>query len=198
MNMQESRTPQQARSTGTGAQAHSGTPGLWPVALATVLSAVLCSVWLMSDLAAASAPDSGTAAVTSELASVDDHDIAGALTTMAGTPASLARFKQRADGCPLPLAWVTVTPAAGQPTGTIRLRSGSYYSPDFNLSDVPVRIAIPYPAPYEAGHGTLTALHSGGNATLTLRPAWHLTAQGPSGRHQVTWQPSQRCKQPNG
>jgi hypothetical protein len=198
MNMQESRTSQQATSTGTGIQTHNGKPGLWPVASATVLSAVLCSLWLTSDLATASAPNNGAAAVTSELASVDDQDIAGALTTMAGTPASLARFKQRADGCPLALAWVTVTHVAGQSIGTIRLRSGSYYSPEFNLSGVPVRIAVPYPAPYETGHGTLTALHSGGDATVILRPAWHLTAQEPSGTHQVTWQPSQRCKRLNG
>ena len=101
-------------------------------------------------------------------------------------------------GCPLPLAWVTVTPETNQQAEMIRLRSGSYYSPDFSLSGVPVRIAIPYPAPYDAGRGTLSVLHSGGYVTLDLNPAWHLTAQETSGSHQVTWQPSQHCKQSNG
>ena len=140
-------------------------PGLWPVASVTVLSAILCSLWLMPDLAATPAPDNDAGAVGSELAPVDQQDIEGALTTMDGSPAALARFKERAGGCPVPLAWITVSPAAGQQKGTIRLRSGRYFSPDFVLSGVPVRIAIPYPAPYETGHGDLTVLHAGGSAT---------------------------------
>ena len=173
-------------------------PGLWPVASITLLSAVLCSLWLLSDVAATSAPDNNAGAVGSELARVDRQDIDGALTTMDGSPAGLARFKERAGSCPVPLAWITVSPAAGPQGETIRLRSGHYFSPDFVLSGAPVRIAIPYPAPYETGHGDLTVLHTGGNATVALRPAWHLSSQDTSVTHEVTWKSSQHCKQPNG
>jgi hypothetical protein len=196
--MQESRTSQEATSKGAEVHAHGAIPGIWPAASVAVLSAALCWVWLLSGVSATPASDNGSGLATSELAAVGDRDITDALKTMGGTPASLARFKRRADGCPLPLAWVTVTPEANQPTEMIRLRSGSYYSPDFSLSGVPVRIAIPFPAAYDAGHGTLTVLHSGGNVTLGLNPAWHLTAQETSGSRLVTWQPGQNCKQSNG
>lgn len=196
--MQASRTPQQVASAGTESQNHGATPGIWPFIAATMLSAVLCSVWLLSDVAIAPVPDRGPGAVSSELSAVDDQDVAGALTTIEGPAALLARFKARADGCSLPLAWVSVSPVAGQPGVTVRLKSGAYYSPDFKLSDSPVRIAIPYPAPYETGHGTLTALHGGGIATIALHPPWHLSAQDAITTHEVTWHPSKRCKQPDG
>jgi hypothetical protein len=198
MKMPESPTAQQVRSAEAGAHAHGGVPGFWPAASATVLSAILCSLWLMWDAAATRSPDNDAGAVGSELALVDQQDIDGALTTLDGSPAALARFKERAGGCPLPLAWIVVSPAAGQHGETIRLRSGHYFSPNFVLSDVPVRIAIPYPAPYETGHGTLTVLHTGGNATVALHPAWHLSSQDTTMTHDVTWNSSQRCKQPNG
>jgi hypothetical protein len=198
MKMPDSPTTQQVMSAGAEAHAHSGVPGFWSAASATVLSAILCSLWLMWDTAATRSPDNDAGAVGSELALVDQQDIDGALTTLDGSPAVLARFKERTGGCPLPLAWIAVSPAAGQHGETIRLRSGHYFSPNFVLSDVPVRIAIPYPAPYEIGHGTLTVLHTGGNATVALRPAWHLSSQDTSVTHDVTWHSSQHCKQPGG
>jgi hypothetical protein len=91
-----------------------------------------------------------------------------------------------------------VTPAAGQSQETVRLISGGYYSPIFKLSGTPVRIAIPYPAPYDSGHGVLTMLHTGGDASVALRPALLLTTQNTSITRQVTWQPGQICKPSNG
>ncbi|MGA9868046.1 MAG: hypothetical protein WBQ75_16600 [Acetobacteraceae bacterium] len=116
---------------------------------------------------------------------------------MNGSTAFLAQFRQRTGGCPRPLAWVSLGRAAAQPAGTVRLRSGTYFSPVFKLTDIPVRIAIPYPGPYETGHGTLMAMNAGGSAIVALVPAW-VSARGGEATREVTWHPSKRCKQPGG
>ena len=198
MNMQDPQAPQQFMSTRTRADKSGAVPGLWLIAVITVLSTVVCSTWLLSDIAVAHAPGIAAGIIVSDLASVGDQEIAGALTTIGGSPAFKAGFKERNKSCPLPLAWVTVSPAAGQPKGTVRLISGSYYSPIFALSDVPVRIAVPFPSSYETGHGMLTVLHTGGGVTIALRPAWPLPAQDASVTHEVTWHFSKRCMRPNG
>lgn len=133
-------------------------------------------------------------AVTSELAQVDDQDIAAALTTMDGSTAFLAQFKERKAGCRLPLAWVTLVRAPGQPHGTIRFRSGTYFSPVVELSDVPERVAIPYPTSYETGHGALTVMTAGGSAVVALTPALHVSSQSGNATHAVTWHVSNRCR----
>jgi hypothetical protein len=150
----------------------------------------------MSNVATKQTPDQGQT-VASELAPVDDRDIDAAETTMSGSGGFLAQFKQRTTGCPVPLAWVAVARMPGQAGGTIRLISGSYVSPAFALSNAPTRIAIPYPAPYQAGQGRLTALHAGVSATIALSPAWDISAQGEAS-HNVTWHSGKRCMQSDG
>jgi hypothetical protein len=143
-------------------------------------------------------PERSAGAIVSDLAQVDDQDVTAALTTMSGSAAYLEQFKARAGGCPRPLAWVSLVRTTGEPAGTVRLRSGTYFSPTFNLSDMPVRVAIPYPGPYEAGRGVLMAMNAGGSAIIALLPAWHMSAQGGEGTREVTWRISDRCKQPDG
>lgn len=173
-------------------------PGLLPATAVAMLSAIVCWIWLISSAGTAMTPEGGGEVVTSELAQVDARDVAAALTTMDGSTDFLTQFKDRATGCARPLAWVTVARAPGQPAGTVRLRSGTYFSPIFDLSDVPLRVAIPYPNPYEAGHGTLTAMEVGGSATVALLPAWHVSAQSGGATREVTWHVSNRCKRLNG
>ena len=81
----------------------------------------------------------------------------------------------------------------GQPDGRIRLQSGSYFSPAFELTDRPVRVAVPYPAPYAAGRGTMAVLGATTSAIVALRPAWAVVAGRPAQTRNVTWQPSGRC-----
>ena len=77
----------------------------------------------------------------------------------------------------------------------VRLRSGSYFSPIFNLSDAPVRVAIPYPGPYEMGRGRLTVMVTSGDVVVALEPAWHVSAQNGQASHEVTWHARINCKQ---
>ena len=113
----------------------------------------------------------------SRVAEVAPQDIPAALETIEGTPQDLARFKAQ-DACKARLAWVTILHAPGQPTGRIRLQSGHYFSPAFTLTDVPVRVALPFPAPYPIGRGTITVLGTTTDAIVALTPPWHVPAQG--------------------
>jgi hypothetical protein len=132
--------------------------------------------------------------VASELAQVDDHDMNGALSTLIGDAAFVAQFKQRVDSCARPLAWVSLARGSAQTPAKIRLQSGSYFSPVFNVADMPTRVAIPYPAPYEAGQGALTAFDIGGSTVVALLPAWQVSERSAGTTHQVLWHPNKRCQ----
>ena len=167
--------------------------GTWAAVAVVALSGIACWFWLASAMGTATPPRPAAAGAIAELAQVEPQDINGALSTMNGSPGALAQFGQRENRCPLPLAWVSVAGAPGQP-GTIRLKSGSYFSPIFPLGDAPVRIAIPYPAPYEAGNGMLVAMHTGGGAVIGLVPAWQVPADNSTATRQVRWPVTSRCR----
>jgi DNA-binding winged helix-turn-helix (wHTH) protein len=167
-------------------------PGLWPCFGIASLSGILCWVMLTATLPAGA--ETGPEAQLSELAPVEDRDIGAALATMAGSPAFLARFRSDAIACPLPLAVVSVARAAGQPPGLIRLRSGSYFSPLFNLAEVPVRVAIPYPSPYQTGHGKLAVLGAASGAIVGLTPPWRVPATSSEATHEVIWKRVRSCE----
>lgn len=156
-----------------------------------VISGALCWFWLISGRANPLKP---TAPDVSDLAEVEDGAVAGALTTMRLQNSLLEQFQQDKDGgCRRPLAWVSLVAPPGEPPSRIRLISGTYYSPVFEVSATPVRVAIPFPAPYETGRGTLTAIDVGGSATLSLLPSWRVSAQDGKTTRAVTWQPVKSC-----
>lgn len=172
--------------------AKASSSGLLPVTAAALLAGVACWFW-MSTILARQAVSSGAGPTASVLAQVAPRDIPGALTTMGGEDAFLARFRTRKGACPQPLAWVTLAGTPGQPSATVRLRSGTYFSPDFRLSSRPVRIAIPYPAPYATGRGVLRLFDAGGGATVALQPAWKVPRMNGAVSRPVVWAPTDRC-----
>ena len=119
-------------------------------------------------------------------------DLPAALGTVSGTAQQLAQMAEP-DRCGRRLAWVTVVRAPGQPPGRIRLRSGSYVSPAFDLMETPVRVAMPYPAPYPTGHGTISVVGATTDAIVALTPAWHVSAQAGMAVQEVTWTPAASC-----
>jgi hypothetical protein len=144
---------QQPASGRTQAVNESNVPGLWASILTALLFGTLS--WFLFNSEIRTANTEGSASERLELAQVDDQEIAPALNTMGGSRSFQTQFKQGQAGCPQPLAWVSLARAKPGPPMTIRLRSGNYISPTFNLAGAPVRVAIPYPAPYEIGQGTL-------------------------------------------
>ncbi|HVY14395.1 MAG TPA: hypothetical protein VHB27_04150 [Rhodopila sp.] len=146
---------------------------------------------------AAGASDPAAMGQTSEIAEVSDQDLDTALKTLGGSGEFRSQFRKQKKRCPTPLAWVSVWTSAGQPAVTLRVVSANYYSPVFKVTDKPVRIAIPYPAPYDTGHGSLMVMHAG-EVSIGLHPPWHVLATAAPQRHDVTWTPVAGCDARNG
>lgn len=161
-----------------------------------VISGIICWFWLALGRGNPLKP---TAPNVSDLTEVEERDVAGALATMTLPNAALAQFREgKEGGCRRPLAWVSLVSAPGEPPSHIRLISGTYYSPIFEVSATPVRVALPFPAPYETGQGALTAIDVGGSATISLLPAWRVAAQDGKTTRVVTWHPVKSCSPRNG
>ena len=169
--------------------------GVWWLALGTLVSAVACWIWLIP---AVSSAGYSVATTTSDpvLAQVSDSELSAALASMGGTPDFLARFKPDSKRCAEPLAWVMLSRPSGEVTGRVRIQSGTYVSPLFEPSDVAVRVAIPFPSPYETGHGTLSVLGSG-RTILALMPAWRPYVSGKASVP-VSWSVGKKCARANG
>jgi hypothetical protein len=185
----------EARRSAARRKNHGPSPGIGLTIAIAVISGIVCWFWLASGRANPLKP---TAPNVSDLMEVEEPEVGGALSTMNVSNAVLAQFREGKDGgCRRPLAWVTLVSAAGEPPSRIRLISGNYYSPSFEVSATPMRVALPFPAPYETGHGTLTAIDVGGSATISLLPAWRVSAQDGKTTRAVTWHPVKNCSPRN-
>jgi hypothetical protein len=180
---------EEMRASQPGARtAHKSLPGTWQALVIAALSALAVGYWAQ---AGENAPGAAAANV-SRVAEVAPQDVPAALDTVAGTPEQLAQYKNQ-EACSARLAWVTVVRSPGQPAGRIRLKSGTYVSPAFDLTDAPVRVALPYPAPYETGRGTIAVIGTTTDAIVALAPPWHVPAQGGLHVQEVTWTPAGAC-----
>lgn len=159
-----------------------------------LLSGVGC--WFLVAPRLAAGDLAGTGAETSRLVEVAPADVPAALGTLSGSGGVLERLR-RQRGCEA-LAVVTLAAPPGRPPARVRLRSGSYYSPAFILTATPVRVAVPFPAPLEAGYGTLSVLSDGGEAVVALSPPWHLPPSPGEASRNVTWRPGAACRSGNG
>ncbi len=181
------RRPGAVRGAGEGRAAW---PGLWGCVLTALLSGAGC--WFLGAPRLASLSDAGV----DRLEEVAPADLPSAIATLSPSGGVLERLR-RERGCEA-LAFVTLAAPPGGPPARVRLRSGSYFSPAILLTATPVRVAIPYPAPVEAGRGTLTVLSDGGEAVVALLPAWHLPIAAGEASRVVTWRPGAGCAAPHG
>ena len=140
--------------------------------------------------AAARRPEVGDA--VSRVAEVEPQDLPAALGTVSAPPEQLEQFR-KGEACHRRLAWVTLVRAPGQPAGRIRLQSGTYISPAYDLPDMPVRVAIPYPAPYPTGRGVIAVLGAETDAIVSLTPPWHVPARAGVNSREVSWTPASVC-----
>jgi hypothetical protein len=163
-------------------------PGAWAAALIAIISALITGTLARSPVAADNAALPGN----NRLADVAPDEIGAALETLAISPEQAAQFRVR-EACRRKLAWVTIARLPNQPAGRIRLQSGIYISPAFDLTDVPVRVALPYPAPYSTGRGTIAVVGTTSDANVALTPPWHIAAQQGFQSRDVTWTPVGAC-----
>jgi hypothetical protein len=131
-------------------------------------------------------------ASTSSLSVVAVADISAAAQTI--DPAVSARLAAEAKNCTVPLAHLTIAKLPGASGGSIRIRSGDYVSPLFQITDVPQQVAIPYPQPYPLGHGAIGIEGTASGAVISLRPEWTLTTLNGSAVRNVVWKPGNPCQ----
>ena len=125
------------------------------------------------------------------LALVAPSDIAGAATTLA--PDVSAQLAAEAKQCSVPLAHVSISAAGNGAHGAIRIRSGNYLSPAFRLTATPQLVAIPFPAPYQAGRGELAIVGNGSGVDISLSPTWRIETLAGTSIRQVVWTPKNPC-----
>jgi len=177
----------QTRETPAGARSSTrAVPGMGMAVLVAGLAALGFGYWAEASQSAAAATD------VVSMAEVAPEDMQGALATVDGNPTQLERFKDP-KACNARLAWVVVMRDRGQPAGRLRLQSGNYLSPVFELGEAPVRIALPFPAPYTSGRGTISVMVTTSDAIVALTPPWRVPAQGGAQARQVTWTPDASC-----
>lgn len=125
------------------------------------------------------------------LEKVTQVELANATVTL--DPATAQQVVADAKSCKAPVAWVMLTKQPGSAGGSVRIRSGAYLSPPFHVTDVPQRIAIPYPAPYETGRGVLWVIGESSGLAIDLYPRWSIPSLNGAAAINVVWTPGDPC-----
>jgi len=108
-------------------------------------------------------------------------------------PSVSGQLAEQARQCTVPLAYVTISKTADDSGGAIRIHSGSYVSPVIKLTDTPQRVAIPFPAPFATGKGTISVEGATNGALISLTPGWRIDELHGSVIQNVVWNPSNPC-----
>ncbi len=119
----------------------------------------------------------------------------GEITVAAATlaPEWSAQITAQAKNCSVPMAFVTIDRQTGSQGGTIRIKSGAYVSPLFEVTDAPQRVAIPFPASYQAGKGLLVVEGEASGIIISLYPDWRIETLHGLLTHNVVWKPLKSC-----
>jgi hypothetical protein len=166
--------------------------GFGPLFIALAGAAITATVIagaMATDRTVAASQASSSAEPT--LAKVATVDLAGAAVTL--DPAVSQQAVSDAKACKVPIAWVTLAKLPGGTGGTVRIRSGSYLSPAFAVSDAPQRVAIPFPAPYETGRGVLWMVGEAKGLDVRLYPGWSTPSLDGAAPINVVWTPKDPC-----
>lgn len=127
----------------------------------------------------------------STIQAIEASDLEASRASLAPETATSAIAEALA--CKVPLAYVTVSTAPGVAPGNIRVQSGTYLSPSLVVTSTPQRIAVPFPAPYEAGHGVINLEGYAEGLTVWLNPSWHTAKLAGVAPVNVVWSPGKRC-----
>jgi hypothetical protein len=143
--------------------------------------------WLLVPKKPARLPTAGTAAMTI----VKSSELEAAASTLNSWNQSA--LLSGAKACREPLAVVTLSRAQREPGGQVQIRSGSYLSPFFSLDGEPTQIAIPFPASYSLGHGTISVQGKAAGLQVALYPMVYIDALLGKVDINVDWQPNKPC-----
>jgi len=98
-----------------------------------------------------------------------------------------------AKHCRVPLVSMTIAKGTAQVGGSIRIRSGSYVSPWFNVTEGTQRIAIPYPSAYGSGSGVMVVEGDATGAIVGLTPTKVMLDLPTAESIPVVWRPKTPC-----
>ncbi len=158
----------EAKPASGGAAGGHRTGGGKPVIIAAVGALlVLAAAGSVATKYGLSLGSIGTSGKTT-ISSVEQADLDAASGTL--TPAVAGGLIDDAKHCRVPLASMTIAKGTAQAAGSIRIRSGSYVSPWFNLTDNVQRLAVPYPAAYGSGSGVIVVEGDASGAVVGLTP----------------------------
>jgi hypothetical protein len=180
--------PQGKNAPATGLQADHTRRGLSSLTMAGIGCAL--TALAIGAVVATASMQSGSRA-GSELSLVEPGEISNAATTLASQFATT--LVDDAKSCRTPMATVSVSRQPGGRTGVIRIRSGSYLSPAFTLTDMPQRIAIPFPTAYASGKGTISVEGTATNAVVSLFPAVNIENLVWANVISIWWTPRKPC-----
>jgi|SRR6516164_303203 len=122
---------------------------------------------------------------------VDQRDLDAAAATL--TPAVAGGLVDDAKRCRIPLVSMTIAKGTAPVGSTLRIRSGSYVSPWFTVTEGMQRIAVPYPAPYGSGAGTFVVEGNASGVILGLTPTKVLVDLPTADSIPVVWRPKTPC-----
>jgi len=118
-------------------------------------------------------------------------DLGAAAATLA--PSAAAALIEDAERCRAPLVSMTISRGSAALGGTIRIRSGSYVSPYFTVTDATQRIAVPYPAPYGSGSGSFVIEGTATGVIVGLVPAKAMLQLPGAQTVPVVWHAASPC-----
>lgn len=125
------------------------------------------------------------------ISSIDRPDIDAAAATL--NQAEATDLVSDAKRCKVPLASISISKGTASPGSTFRIKSGSYVSPYFTVTEGIQQIAIPYPAPYGSGTGTLIVEGTASGAVLVISPNIQLSDLPNAQRIPVWWSVKSPC-----
>jgi hypothetical protein len=159
--------PAASKSSSSGVSSTSGRrPAIVAAIGGLLIAAAIGSVMMKADFGF-TLGNSGSSAQPS-VSFVAQRDISQAAATL--TPSAAGALVDDAERCRIPLVSMTISKGTAALGGTIRIRSGSYVSPYFTVTEGMQRIAVPYPAPYGSGAGTFIVEGNASGAILGLTP----------------------------
>ena len=125
------------------------------------------------------------------LSFVPHSDLSDAAATL--TQSVAGALIDDAKRCNIPLVNLTISKGTAAVGSTIRVRSGSYVSPYFTVTEAVQRVAVPYPAPYGSGAGTFVFEGNANGAIVGLTPTKLLVELPGAQSVPVVWRPRSPC-----
>ncbi len=174
---------------GNGNKKRGPSRGILITIIGALVTAGIATAAVLPGLVGGRSGPAGDAEPT--LSALAPADIPSALPTL--DPATSKAAVDDAKSCKAPLGWVTLAQRPGGRGGMVRIRSGSYLSPPIQVSDVPQRIAIPFPAPYPTGRGVLSLVGDADEVWFYLTPGWFLPTLKGSASINVHWTVGNPC-----